>query len=113
MKSFIDGYTFNMQNGALVKTKLENSQIYAEEIVQGFELYKVFFPDVKPGSVIDLEYSHAGLPFEWRFQDIIPVVFNELLVERTTEKILVKHAGPKAVKVMAALRVGQETFSQA
>jgi len=83
MKSFIDGYTFNLQNGVLVKTKLENSQIYTEEIVQGFDLYKVFFSDVKPGSVIDLEYSHEGLPFEWRFQDIIPVVFSELIMERT------------------------------
>lgn len=83
MKSFINGYTFNLQNGMLVKTKLENANIYSEEIIEGFDLYKVFFPDVKPGSVIDLEYAHEGLPFEWRFQDIVPVVFSELIVERT------------------------------
>lgn len=83
-KSFIDGFTFNVENGLLKKTKLENSNIYEEEIVNGFEVYKLFFPDVKPGSVIDLKYAHPGMPFEWRFQDRIPVVYNELTLEPTT-----------------------------
>lgn len=82
-KSFIDGYTFNMESALLRKTKLERSNIYNEEVVDGFDVYKVFFPEVKPGSVIDLRYSHMGLPLEWRFQDVIPVRYSELTLEPT------------------------------
>lgn len=83
MKSFIDGYTYNLEHGALQKTKLENAQIYNEEIVHGYDLYKVFFPNVRVGSIVELEYSHDALPFEWRFQENIPVAFNELILEPT------------------------------
>lgn len=83
-KAFIDGYTFNMEGALLQKTKLENSNIYNEEIVDGFDVYKVFFPNVKPGSVIDFRYTHQGLPLEWRFQDVIPVQYSELTLEPTT-----------------------------
>ncbi|HEX8041132.1 MAG TPA: DUF3857 domain-containing protein [Chryseosolibacter sp.] len=83
-KSYMDGYTFNMENGLLRKTKLERSNIYNEEIVDGFDVYKVFFPAVKPGSVIDFRYTHMGLPFEWRFQEVIPVVYNHLTLESTS-----------------------------
>jgi hypothetical protein len=89
-KGFIDGYTFNMNNGLLRRTKLEKSNIYNEEIVDGFDVYKVFFPEVKPGSVIDLRYTHLGLPFEWRFQDVIPVRYSELILERTTNVLYKK-----------------------
>ena len=82
-KGFISGYTFNLENGEIIKSKLSNANIYREEIVSGIVVYKIFFPDVKVGSVIDLEYSHFGPPFEWRFQDQIPVIHSELLLEET------------------------------
>lgn len=82
-KSFIKGITFNLEGGTVSETKLTNDHIYLERIIEDFELYKIFFPNVKPGSVIDLEYSHRGLPFEWRFQNVIPVIYNELTLEPT------------------------------
>ncbi|HYC84584.1 MAG TPA: DUF3857 domain-containing protein [Chryseosolibacter sp.] len=80
-KSFIKGITYNLENDSVVTTKLEKSNIFEEEIIHRFKAYKVFFPNVKPGSVIELEYSHESMPFEWEFQDRIPVVYNELVVE--------------------------------
>lgn len=82
-KSDIRGMVHNLENGVLKKEKLENSSIFKEEIVPGFTIYKIFFPNVKPGSVIELEYSHVGLPYEWRFQDRIPIVRSELHLDRT------------------------------
>ena len=37
-KSFIDGYTFNLENGLLRKTKLENSNIHNECIINLYTL---------------------------------------------------------------------------
>jgi len=83
-KSDIHGYTYNIENGVVKQTKLEKSSIYREEIVDGFEVYKIFFPEVKPGSVIELSYSHTGIPGEWRFQNRIPVIYSELVLETIT-----------------------------
>lgn len=83
-KSFIKGVTYNLEGGTISETKLKNDNIFLEKIIEDYELYKIFFPNVKPGSVIDLEYSHRGLPFEWRFQNIIPIIYNELTIEPTT-----------------------------
>jgi len=70
----------NFIGGELVKDKANNNSIYTEEVVNRFEVYKVFAPNVKVGSVIDIEYSHPGIPFEWRFQERIPVVYNQLTI---------------------------------
>jgi hypothetical protein len=71
---------FNFINGQLVKEKANNNSIYNEEVLNGFEVYKVFAPNVMVGSVIDIEYSHFGLPFEWWFQNTIPIVYSQLTV---------------------------------
>ncbi len=73
-------FVFNLVNGQPVKEKAGNNEIYEEEVLNGFEVYKVFAPNVKVGSVIDIEYVHFGLPFEWWFQNRIPVVYNQLTV---------------------------------
>lgn len=71
----------NLENGQVVKSKATPNTIYKEEIVKGFEVYKVFAPNVKVGSVIDIVYEHTGLPFEWRFQERIPTVYSELVLD--------------------------------
>jgi hypothetical protein len=40
-------------------------------------------PNVKVGSVIDLEFSFQGIPDEWRFQEEIPVLHSELIMEES------------------------------
>jgi hypothetical protein len=80
-KSLFKVSVFNLENNEIVKDKLDNSSIYVEEIVEGFSVYKVFAPNVKVGSVIDITYSFTGVPFEWRFQDRIPVIYSRLTLE--------------------------------
>ncbi|MEQ9658215.1 hypothetical protein [Fulvivirga sp.] len=74
---------FNLENGEVVKTRADNNTIYKEEVVDEYSVYKVFAPGVKVGSIIDIEFSHLGVPREWRFQDIIPIRYNELELEES------------------------------
>lgn len=73
--------THNLVDGKIVSEKANADAIFNEEVIKGYEVYKVFAPNVMVGSVIDITYSFLGIPYEWRFQDRIPVVFSELLME--------------------------------
>lgn len=75
--------THNLEGGEIVSEKADSKSIHTEEVIDGIELYKVFAPNVKVGSVVDITYSHIGVPFEWRFQERIPVVYSELTLEPT------------------------------
>jgi hypothetical protein len=79
-KSDFDVQVFNLVNGQVVKEKVEDGSIYKEEIVDGYDVYKVFAPHVTVGSVIDVSYKHLGIPYEWRFQERIPVVYSEISI---------------------------------
>lgn len=70
----------NLENGIVQKTKATGESIYTEDIVDNFKVTKVFAPNVKVGSVIDIMYSHFGVPLEWRFQEKIPVVSSHLIM---------------------------------
>lgn len=82
-RSNIDGIAFNLVDGQIVESELKKENIHREKIVDDYEVFKVFFPNVKPGTVIDLRYSFSGLPTQWRFQDRIPVMYSELILEPT------------------------------
>lgn len=89
-RSNIDGSTYNLENDQTVEASLTKENIFKEEIVEGVYTYKVFFPSVKPGSVIELRYSFWGLPYEWRFQEGVPVKYNELILEPTQHIVFKK-----------------------
>jgi hypothetical protein len=42
---------------------------------------RVAMPNVKVGSIIDIEFMYDGIPNEWDFQQEIPVVRSELVIE--------------------------------
>lgn len=81
-KSDIKGYTYNLSpSNEIIKEKLDASSIYRNELVEDVILLKAFLPNVKVGSVIDISFTHIGLPFQWNFQDFIPTVWSELKIE--------------------------------
>lgn len=82
-KSDIRATTYNLQDETIQEDHLRNSSIFEEQIIDRFYVYKFFLPNVKVGSIIEIKYSHPGLPFEWRFQERIPVVYNELILEKS------------------------------
>lgn len=82
-KSDIRGVTFNYENGKIVKSKLSPTQIYEEIVRKDYVRMKVAMPNVKVGSVIDIEFRHFLLPASWYFQSHIPIKMNVLILEES------------------------------
>jgi len=76
----VKGATFNLVNGDIVRTDLDSKSIYEETIYGRTKRTRIAMPDVKVGSVIDLEIYFNDIPIEWRFQDEIPVKHSELVI---------------------------------
>ncbi len=79
-KTNIRGITYNLEDGLIVKEKLKKQTIYKERITEDYYKMRVAMPNAKVGSVMDIEFVHYGIPFEWRFQETIPVVWSELIL---------------------------------
>lgn len=81
----IDGVTFNLENGKMVKTELKKDGIFRERENKYWESVKISLPAVKVGSVIDLKYTvFSPLLWNlqpWTFQYSIPVKWSHFYVE--------------------------------
>lgn len=82
-KASIRGITYNLVNGEVVETKLKNESIFLERVSEDNYRTRVAMPNVREGSIIDIEFRFPWLPEEWRFQDIIPVKWSELILENS------------------------------
>ena len=80
-KAVVKGQIVNMENGVPVVTKLGKESIFIEQVSKNQYRARVAFPNVKVGSVIDVEFYYTGLPTLWRFQETIPVRWSELIIE--------------------------------
>ncbi len=83
--SFLKGYTFNESDGDIKKIKLKKEHRFDEELTDNHSLVKLVFPEVKPGSVIDLKYTLTS-PFitnidQVQFQYDIPVDKLDITIE--------------------------------
>jgi len=77
----IKGTVYNMVDGKLEKTRLNNDNIFRDELDKNHDIVKVTMPDIKEGSIIDFEYSIES-PFfynlnPWYFQSGIPTLYSE------------------------------------
>ncbi len=83
--SDLEGNTFNIEDGKVVKTKLEKSNVMTEEFDKNHDIVKFAMPNVKEGSVIDIEYTIiSDFLFNlqtWYFQQDIPVKWSEYFVQ--------------------------------
>jgi hypothetical protein len=82
-KSSIRGITSNLENGKIVQEKLKNESMFTDRVTENYLIRRVAMPDVKVGSVIDLQFNFIGIPGEWKFQETIPVKYSELILENT------------------------------
>lgn len=78
----IQGTTYNLENGQLIKTELNTKNIFEEKNSQKVHVKKITFSDVREGSVIELKYK-ISTPYyfnmrSWDFQKKIPVVHSLL-----------------------------------
>ncbi|WP_426060695.1 DUF3857 domain-containing protein [Hymenobacter sp. B1770] len=79
--SALRGFTYNLVNGQVQKTKLESSNTFTEERTQNVRVRKFTLPDVREGSVIEYAYTVTSDFFfnfqDWSFQRDIPTRWSE------------------------------------
>lgn len=83
-KTNVKGQVVNMENGKPVVTKLTKEGIFIERVTRQQYRARVAMPNVKAGSVIDVEFYYQGLPYYWEFQKTIPVKWSELTLEQSS-----------------------------
>lgn len=74
---------YNLENGNIVETNLEDKDIFIENINKYFNLHKFTFPNIKDGSIIDIKYKFYS-PYYYNistfyFQESIPTIYNEFV----------------------------------
>lgn len=77
----VSGRTYNLVDGKVVQERLKSESIFKEKYYDDVYYYKIAMPNVKVGSVFEIEYTQDLLPAEFKFQDFIPVVLSELIIE--------------------------------
>jgi hypothetical protein len=77
----IKGITYNLEGDEIVETKLKNESIFKTRITDDIYQMRIAMPNVKVGSIIDLQFMYEDMPDEWDFQQEIPVVRSELVIE--------------------------------
>jgi len=83
--SSVRARTLNLVNGKIVEDKIGKGTIFKQQVSQGNWYYRIAMPNVKEGSVIEIEYRRFLLPASYKFQDIIPVIRAELLLEENPQ----------------------------
>lgn len=82
--SNIKGYTYNLENGKIVSTRLDTKTVIYEEKNDNSTIVKIAMPEVKEGSVVEIEYEIiSDFLFnlqEWYFQKQVPVLYSEYKV---------------------------------
>lgn len=82
--SVIKGYTYNIENGKLTKTKLSKSNVFKENSSKNYTTVRFSMPNVKEGSVVEFSYSitsnSLAILDPWYFQYSIPVKWSEYVV---------------------------------
>jgi hypothetical protein len=76
-KTVVRGQTVNIENGVPVITKLKKESIFIERIIKDVYRARVAMPNVKVGSVLDVEFFYEGFPNIWTFEETIPVRWSE------------------------------------
>ena len=80
----IKATTYNLENGHIAETGLDEKSVYTEQYNRDFDMKKFSIPALKEGSIYDLEYVIKS-PFnirlkEWSFQGEYPCYWSEYTV---------------------------------
>ena len=76
--------TYNLENGKVVETKLDDKSIFTDKVSKNNILKKFTFPNLKEGSVIEYSYTvRSDFLFNlqpWEFQGSYPCIWSEYQV---------------------------------
>jgi hypothetical protein len=77
----VKGLTFNLVNGTIQKTDLDQQSIYTEKFGRYFDLVKFTMPALNEGSIFDVTYTEETNYFSdppgWSFQGEYPCLWSE------------------------------------
>lgn len=77
----INGTTYNLENNKITSSKLERKNIFNENKAEYLKLSKFTLPNIKEGSIIDVEYTVVSPDIfnfrTWDFQSDIPKLKSE------------------------------------
>jgi transglutaminase-like putative cysteine protease len=80
----LKGFTYNIENGEITKTKLEKESVFLKKGEDGHSSKLITFPKVKEGSIIEYSYKIKSDFYynfqDWVFQSSIPTVWSEFSV---------------------------------
>ncbi len=79
----VRGRVYNLVDGEIEEDKLKNESVFKVKVTEDYYNVRVALPNVKVGSVYDIETTEDFLPDEFSFQREIPVKYCELLLEDT------------------------------
>jgi hypothetical protein len=81
----LKAYTYNLENGKVVETKLDGDQVFKEKLDKHRTVRKFTFPAVKEGSIIEYSYTiSSDFIFNlqpWEFQGAYPRIWSEYQVK--------------------------------
>ena len=89
--------TFNLVNGKVTETKLEEKSVFTDKIDKYYSVKKFALPGVKEGSVIDISYTiksdYYNYLWPWNFQGQYPCLWSEyeVIIPRFFNYIFMKH----------------------
>ena len=83
--SSIKGYTYNLENGSVVKEKLDKKQVFKERKSKNIAVQKFTMPNLKQGSIVEWQYKITS-PFalyidEISLQHTIPIKHINITVQ--------------------------------
>ncbi|MBL0359353.1 MAG: DUF3857 domain-containing protein [Chitinophagaceae bacterium] len=77
----LDAFTYNLENGKVVPTKVEKSAVFTEKHSKNWIYKKFTFPALKEGSIIEYSYEVKSDFFfnlqPWTFQGEYPVLWSQ------------------------------------
>ena len=78
---YLNAYTYNIENGKVVETKVEKSSVFTEKHSKNWIYKKFTFPALKEGSIIEYSYEVKSDFFfnlqPWTFQGEYPVLWSQ------------------------------------
>jgi len=84
LRSIIKGCTYNLENGEVVKSQLKKESIFEERVYGERYVTRIALPNVREGSVFEVEYTQDGIPNDFEFQKNIPVIYSALSFPQNT-----------------------------
>jgi hypothetical protein len=77
----LNAFTYNIENGKVIATKVEKSSIFTEQHNKNWVYKKFTFPSLKEGSIIEYSYQVKSDFFfnlqPWTFQEEYPVLWSQ------------------------------------